>query len=529
MIKKQNKFFGCAIALLIVSCSVHFTACKEKNSEFKNMVELADNGELLSNPDMGWNLSYYANSLVGYGSQLKPNDYLDDYPCSTVFFRLGWNFFEPEEGKYNWTVVDDIADQWIARGKRVAFCWAATYLGDQSTPLWVREAGAQGAEYYWKRDVCDGKDGVYMAYDAQNGESLLVGASFDIDNYGDDVREWILNRGARKDKNYNGGEDVALDDVEHYRGTWVAYYDDPVFLEKLANFLKAAAEHYESDKYEGKIEFIEVGSFGDWGEQHASFSKLNPVDANIKRTHYALYAKYFKKTQLMVNDDAVSDSTDLIEYTKSLGFGVSDHSVQTGITMEQQGNAAAAGMYYSSRPVLLEQHNGTGITKVYYDSINTCHATYARINANPYMCLASEWTDKATLRLGYRLNFTKVSFSDFAARKTLHISFEMRNTGAAPCYKGGNPVFRIVNSIGRTVAEGVSDFNVKDLKTAQTADAAKTKEGTASLMMPDSLPGGKYYLTVSVCLNGEDRYNLPLENRDGDRKRYKIASFSVDY
>jgi hypothetical protein len=47
--------------------------------------------------------------------------------------------------------------------------------------------------------------------------------------------------------------------------------------------------------------------------------------------------------------------------------------------------------------------------------------------------------------------------------------------------------------------------------------------------LPNNLPGGKYYIALSVTKDGKDYYKLPLENKDGDNLRYKIASFSIAY
>lgn len=518
------------LSLVFALSVLPFASCGE-NVEIKpeNTVQLEDNGALITNPGMGWNFTYYANNLTQFNENLKPGDYLDDYPCDIVFFRIGWNYIEPKEGEYNWDFTDKIAKEWIAKGKRVAYCWATTFAGDQSTPMWVKEAGAEGQEYYWAEGTVNGVDDVYLAYDTDEGIHYIADY-IPYSMLGPDMMDWVRNRGSRQDEDYNGGQEVADGDIRNYRGTWVPNYDDPVFLAKFENFLKAAAARYESEEFVDKVEFIEVGSFGDWGEGHNSITQLNWANEYTARTHYELYAKHFKKIQLQVNDDVMSRFGDsLIAYTKELGYGVSDHSVQTGDGFSKFGNVAMSTVYYTQAPVLLENHNGTGITEVYYNSVNQCHATYARINTNPYYGSASEWTDKITLRLGYRLNFSEVRFSELGAGKKVKVEFDVKNTGAAPCYRGGNPTFVVINSIGRVVAKGTSKFNVRDLKVAATAEAAKSQTGEAYFTLPDNLPGGKYYIALSVMKDGKDYYKLPLENQDGENLRYKIASFSIAY
>lgn len=504
-----------ALALLPFCLTVCLSGCGD--DKLANKIELTDNQALLTNPDMGWNFTYYANTIYDFNNTLQAGDYLDDYPCETVFFRIGWNWLEPEEGKFNWEFTDKIADEWIANGKRVAFCWVCTYPGDQSTPLWVKDAGAEGIQYSW---IQDEEDGVYY-FSSDDKASLLT-----FNGIPQDAQEWVLNKGVRNDPNYNGGKEVEEGDYANYRGTWVPDYEDPVFLEKWENFLKAAAERYDNNE---AVEFIEIGSFGDWGEGHSSYTRSSTISRDAKKTHIDLYLKYFKNAQLMVNDEAVR-GTSLIEYTKENGIGVSDHTVQvpaSGYPEGYPGNADTAAEYYETHPVLLENHNGTRIMENYYNSVNTCHATYARINCNPYSAQNSEWTDKITRRLGYRLTFTEIAFDKLVAGKKVNVEFKIKNTGAAPCYAGGNPTFYLVDSLGRVKATAVSAFDVKDLPVAVRAEKAEEMKGKATLTMPDALLAGEYYLAVAVTYEGEDYYNLPLDHQDGTKKRYRFATFEV--
>ena len=67
----------------------------------------SDNGKALVNPDMGWTMHFYSNVPSNYGSQLEPEDVLEDFPgLSTVYLRLPWAFIEPEENHFNWEWLD---------------------------------------------------------------------------------------------------------------------------------------------------------------------------------------------------------------------------------------------------------------------------------------------------------------------------------------------------------------------------------------------------------------------------------------
>ena len=111
------------------------------------VVQPQDTGAALVNPGMGWSLHHYDNNITRYGLELEPSDTVDDFPgVSDVYLRLAWSYIEPEEGKFNWSIVDTPAQRWIAKGKRVSFrfsCSESSNNQTYATPEWVRLAGAK--------------------------------------------------------------------------------------------------------------------------------------------------------------------------------------------------------------------------------------------------------------------------------------------------------------------------------------------------------------------------------------------------
>ena len=61
--------------------------------------------------------------------------------CNTVFFPVRWFVLEPEEGRFNWVVVDHAVARCRELGLRMALLWFGTNQGGRSgsAPKWVRE------------------------------------------------------------------------------------------------------------------------------------------------------------------------------------------------------------------------------------------------------------------------------------------------------------------------------------------------------------------------------------------------------
>ena len=72
-------------------------------------------------------------------------DTLDWFPgCSTVYMRVLWNDIEPEEGEYRWDFFDSAAQNWIAKGKKIALRIICCNQTETAVPQYVRDAGAKG-------------------------------------------------------------------------------------------------------------------------------------------------------------------------------------------------------------------------------------------------------------------------------------------------------------------------------------------------------------------------------------------------
>lgn len=449
-------------------------------------VRPVDDGRVLVNPGMGWTMHFYSNVPKNYGSKLEASDALAWFPgCSTVYLRVPWSYVEPEEGVFNWAILDTPAQRWIARGGKVAFriTCSESWLR-YATPEWVKQAGAKGV--FW--------------------------------NYGKGVSE----TGA----------------------FWDPDFVDPVFLAKLENFLKVMSARYDGNP---NIAFIDVGSYGLWGEGHTGASSRVPqerMDEEVKR-HIDLYVKCFPRTLLCISDDVSGPSNrtgnyPLLDYARSKGVTLRDDSILVQPPPNSWYHADQAARYWPTLPVILEhEHYGASIQRKAWDpalllkSVEDYHASYLSIHWWPQELLEKnrEVVDRINVRLGYRVQLRDVTLPRTAkVGEWFDVSWTWANAGVAPCYCGGFPALTLKDDKGGLVAVLVEDgFDVKCLTVGAPGEAVPTKTASrfrAGFVAPTTR-AGEVDVFVSVGRrDGTPEIALPMAGDDGAR-RFRVGRMTL--
>jgi Domain of unknown function (DUF4832)/Beta-galactosidase len=458
------------------------------------VVRPADTGAALVNPGMGWTLHYYSNMIENYGSKLEPSDTLDDWPgLSTIYLRVPWSYLEPKEGEFNWSLLDTPAQRWIAKGKAVAFRISCSESWIRyATPRWVHDAGAKGTEFDF-------------------GKGPRAGGAL-----------------------------------------WDPDYLDPVFLAKLDHFLAAMARRYDGNP---NVAFIDVGSFGMWGEGHTGFSsRLNEEQtlAVVKR-HIDLHKKHFTHTLLCISDDVAGSSKPgrhfpAMDYALSQGVTLRDDSILVQPPPYSWYHAEMAEEFWPKLPVILEHehYGGSKARKAWsgdllVKSVEDYHASYMSIHWWPREELREnvEPVARINARLGYRIQLREASWPEEARiGEPIGVESSWANAGVAPCYGGGYWALTLKDSKAGIVSVNVDDrFDVKTLKVGPPGEAPveRVKSSfTVALRHVDPVGNhappahpGTYDVYASVgTLDGTPRIALPLPDGDGQR-RYKLGQIRL--
>ena len=412
--------------ILFLCCLLTLTSVNART------VHPVNGDEALVNPGMGWVYYHFSNRLWAYGGLTEQGDALDWFPgVSTIYLRVPWSAIEPEEGDFRWDLLDSYAQPFIDKGKKIALRITSSesrYV--YATPKWVKDAGAKGIFF------------------------KLPGAK--------DLKGW------------------ATSDLE----LWEPTFDDPVFLAKLENFLRALAARYDGNP---NVAFIDVGSFGMWGEGHTgNSSRLSQERTNsIMSLHMRLYRKHFKSTYLVVSDDVSggenhAEDAELMQLARQLGIGFRDDSILVYVPDEKTGKASwfhdgwARKFEAEGLPVVAEcEHYDLSVDRGAWDaeklirSVEAYQASWLSIHGWPKRFLEKNRSaiDAINRKLGYRLELREASWPDKAkVGERIEIAAEWVNVGVAACHRGGFVIWTLLNDDNKVVWTSVdSGWNVRSL------------------------------------------------------------------
>ena len=455
-------------------------------------VRPADTGEALVNPMMGWTFHYYSNRPENYGSRLAPSDTLGDWPgLSVIYLRLPWAFLEPEEGRFDWSWLDTPARRFGDAGIGIALRISCTESWMRyATPEWVKDAGAKG-------------------HDFTPGKGAHEGGVF-----------------------------------------WEPDYGDPVFLAKLENFLVALARRYDGNP---GVAFIDIGSYGVWGEGHTFHSGRMQVPLEVKQRHVDLHVKHFRRTLLAINDDFAGNTVrgahaPITDYALARGVTLRDDSIMVQPPPHSWYHAELAQPFWPNLPVILEhEHFGSSKRKKAWDPgrlvevVEAYHASYLSIHWWPREMLNEnrEAVDRINRRLGYRLALKEATWPKrVPLGRPFDVAATWANTGVAPCYPGGFVAFTLKDAEGGIVHVHVdAGFNVRDLDvgppgeaptraTTSRLTAARTHaDGPRRFAMPVKAGAGTLWVSVGRR-DGTPVIALPLADGDGHR-RYRLGEVEL--
>jgi hypothetical protein len=327
----------------------------------------------------------FANPGQGWMSQQRSPRSEPRFPCSVVYIRFNWADAEPEEGRYNWKIIDDVIAAWKPRGAAVAMrvmTSNAHSAGYYTSPKWLFDAGSKGVEY-------------------------LVG--------GDDPT--------------SGGKRIPRIEPD---------YADPIYLSRHGAFLEALGKRYDGHP---DVEFLDIGSYGIWGEWHTQ----HPASVEVRKQIVDLYLSAFRKTPLVF----MSDDAEVLNYALKHGTGFRRDGVgspwheQNWIGSKKYAQVEGMADVWKKAPVVFEWFGDydylTSKGWSFDNAVNfmlSNHVTLINDNFGRFPPEAKNQLDKLARLSGYRFALRELAHEKTVNRGAeLNISMTWANVGVGKLYR----------------------------------------------------------------------------------------------
>jgi hypothetical protein len=381
-----------------------------------------DTLRVLENPHKGWYHHLLDNGIDKYA--ISNDSLFSTFPAMDhLYVRLAWSYLEPSEGHFDWHRIDEVVEKYVPLGYKIAFRISCKETGPYPGSVGQQNKGVQYATPVWVEKA--GAKGVV----AQSGN----------------IRSWVPD------------------------------WDDPVYLEKLDHFHRAFAARYDSQPW---VSYIDIGSIGEWGEGHTSFSTKIPPSVEEVKANIDVYLKNYQHSQLIVTDDLLyygkpeKEDKALYDYVVSKGISLRDDSPLVEWYMQQNLDTWSVSHpqfydpLYLTKPIVFElQHYGVVKTngnwlgsngavkiekygysgaEVMTNAIKAMHATYIGYHgyAEEWLADNPELTKQLANLCGYWYFPVSVSYSPVMNPGTNEISVQWLNKGVAPAYNDFSLTFK---------------------------------------------------------------------------------------
>lgn len=371
-----------------------------------------------------------------------------------------WDSLNPGEGVYNWAPVEKILEACQKNG----LTYALRVL--PYTPSFIKGNDTPEEKYDW-------------------------------------TPKWVYEKGAKK---------ITAKTLKEGYDATVPVWDDSIYLQAAKDFGTALAEKYDGDP---RLEYIDIRSFGEWGEWHASHLVGSEMpSAEIEKDMLRHYASVFKKTLIVLPSNG---SGDVYTYALSLGIAKRDDGF-----IGTPGRAdSLVRCYKAGLPTIAENLGGYKTMLTYndvipggylkwtpqrwVDAITTAHLTYYVLDQDSddgyYFYKDNKaLADSMTHVIGYNFTIAKAELLTVteATVTTNKLNIAVRNSGVAPCFFDVYLVAEFVDGEGASLAQIGETVHIpkKTFKDGMTQEFSFTHEVPARRTNVAALPGVTIALSI---------------------------------
>jgi len=424
------------------------------------IVEPEVSDEVLVNPGTGF------ETFNSFNGDLR-NVLAENYPeCSIAYFRFYWSKLEPQEGRYNFEMVDWLLEKAREKGQDLALRFMPT--GNEDSYLCTPEWFMNKAKGYWY-------------------------------------------------KRYN-------------RMGWAPDHNDPYFLAKQEELVSAFGEQYNGHQNITRMDIGSVGFWGEWHMSHtepeipmiSEENALKIIDMYLKywdKTPLSMLVNYVPGLRYAVSKgtgwraDSLGDyghfsntwSHMLVAYPRDLELAGAWDAWKNGpVAFEPPGTMHDLDKYVPQK--------GGGYDNM-WDKALEWHGSAFNAKSKSIYPHQVPSIQNFLKRCGYcfilrRIVLPKILSPD---QRYLPVHMEIENTGVAPVYKNYVPALKLTgNQMSLIMTSG-----------AKTCEWLPGKHQVQEyLLLPDSLGTGNYAVSFGILDPGNHSPAIRLANKGMDPERW---------
>jgi hypothetical protein len=391
------------------------------------------------------------------------------FKSGSAYFRWMWTQLEPEEGKYNF----DLIDQHLARAR-------------------------------------------------ENGQTMEFRVMLEWPGeYDIGIPQWLVDKGVNLRLTHCEDEDYYSPDLE-----------DPVIKEYHKKLIRALGARYDGHPDLGSVDIGSVGLWGEWHEychpelmpsQQERFNIIDLYYESFPNTPLIALVDDKKGIQYAANKGRSAWRGDCWGNYKPPGSGWNHHENSYWPADRLIPDAWKAG------PVALEScwtmkkwlEDGTDIKQVVDDAISW-HATLAHNKSDYVPEKFKSEIERLVMKLGFRLVLRKISYdSVIAPGSTQNIVLNWENLGIAPPYRDYLLAFRLRDAGDQLYGIHVTNQSIRGWLPGKNSVKVQ-------LPLSNDLPDGAYTLELGLVFHSAYDHMVPIANEGKTEDGwYRVGSFDV--
>ncbi len=377
---------------------------------------------------------------------------------SVGYHRFNWSDIEPAEGEINFEKIDQKINSYAKRGKKFAF-------------------------------------GI-MCVNTSSSKQFIT-------------PEYVFEKGAK-------GFDAKLESGGYQK---VPDWKDKIYLECVNKFVKTLGERYNGNQ---NIAFVDILSYGNWGEQH--LFHLDVEDVPNYMEEQKISPEFFRDNYVKPYMDAFPDTL-LFNPWGEKGFNdVYEQLIEQGVSLRRDGIVKYTNgldmleKCYGKLPVVFEY---AGNYKDYIpdqeEYFNQRLEEAMKIAKPSYIELDEDWFKnnkslcaKLANKMGYYFKLKQVQYyKNVKQNKSTQINLTFANEGIAPIYEKCLVFIGLLDNDGNLVKKVLTDLDSKTWLPNQ-----KIKQ-SVEINFGENVEKGNYKLAVGLFVNEDDENPTYLLGSEG--------------